>query len=90
MRAIQDDDTQAATTRQVRLSELHLKSAAVRDPRSYGQRVQVEASHTFSLATVLMDVQGRIEQARDITGECAIIEHSGDVDNSLEVKLPTE
>lgn len=74
LQAIQSGDDQALVTRQVRLSEHHWKSAAVRDPRSYGQRMQVEQTHTFSLATILQDVQGRIEQARDITSECSIID----------------
>lgn len=60
LNAIRDDDTQAATTRQVRLSELHLKSAAVRDPRSYGQRVQVEQSVKLSLSGILSDMSQRV------------------------------
>lgn len=87
LKAIQDDDAPGAVTRQVRLSELHMKSAATRDPRSYGPKVQhdIEAS-----GAITIKVMHFTQQEAPLTIDCSNSEQVALVDNSLDVKLPTE
>lgn len=54
---IDDDAKPGEIARQTRLAEHHWKSAAVRDPRSYGNRVDVVVEHK-------VDLIGAIEEGK--------------------------
>jgi hypothetical protein len=54
LQAIQSGDDQALVTRQVRLSEHHWKSAKVRDPRSYGDKVAHDVTNSGAITIKVM------------------------------------
>lgn len=87
LEAIQSGDDQALVTRQVRLSEHHWKSAKVRDPRSYGDKVahDVNASGAITVKVVHFD-----QSSAPITIDCSNSDQPALVDNSTGAKLSTE
>ena len=87
LQAIQSGDDQALVTRQVRLSEHHWKSAKVRDPRSYGDKVahDVNASGAITVKVI------HFGNAPDpLTIDCSNSEQMPPGDNSIDAELPTE